>query len=163
MDAADELMKLYPMVFFACHTRHLRDPKTKQSLTSNQVGILQHLDGHRALPVLALARHMGVTPATMSLSINRLERLGYLKREKSETDRRVVNLLLTEDGERIKRAEQVLDRDLVAHLLSRLSQQERDEALHGLRLLAGAAEDAGKLKEQRSQEWLRQQEEKWQR
>ncbi len=47
----------------------------------------------------ALARDLGIDPAALTCSIDRLEIKGLLRRERSATDRRVVQLVLTPAGE----------------------------------------------------------------
>ena len=76
------VMTLYPRIYFACHTRHVRDPQTQRLLSRHQASILDHLDEIEPTTVMDLARHMGVTAATMSLAIDRLERKGYVVRLK---------------------------------------------------------------------------------
>src|SRR5437763_854710 len=87
-----------------------------------------------------LAGHMGVTPSTMSITIDRLQRGGYVIRERAADDRRRLQLRLTEAGERMKEAGSVLDPARVALLLDQLSAGDRRDALRGLQLLAVAAE-----------------------
>jgi DNA-binding MarR family transcriptional regulator len=108
-------------------------------LSRHQASILDHLDELDPMSVNDLARHMGVTPATMSLAIDRLERKGYVARNRDGTDRRRVHVRLTSAGVRIKEASSVLDPTLVESLLSRLTERERETAIHGLALLAAAA------------------------
>jgi DNA-binding MarR family transcriptional regulator len=48
-----------------------------------------------------LARDVALDPAAMTRALDRLEAKGLLKRVRSTEDRRVVNLVLTEEGERI--------------------------------------------------------------
>ena len=86
-----------------------------------------------------LARHMGVTPGTMSLAIDRLEKKGYVIRLRDTADRRRVQLRLTTAGVRVRQATSVLDPPRVESLLARLSDQEREAAINGVRLLADAA------------------------
>jgi DNA-binding MarR family transcriptional regulator len=139
-DPAQRLMELYPRIFFACHTRHVRDPKTKQTLSARQASILDHLDQVEALPLMDLAKHMSVTPSTMSLSIERLVRLGYVRRTRDRKDARRIALRLSPSGERIREANSVLAPARVRGLLDRLSPQERAKAIDGLALLARAAQ-----------------------
>jgi DNA-binding MarR family transcriptional regulator len=82
---------------------------------------------------------MGVTPSTMSLTVDRLERGGYVTRERSKADKRRVDLKLTPSGVRIKRQQKVLEPELVAAMLARLGDRPRQQALRGLELLAQAA------------------------
>ena len=57
---------------------------------------------------------MGVTASTMSLTVDRLQRGGYVHRERSTVDRRRVDLRLTEAGVRIKKQQKVLEPELVS-------------------------------------------------
>lgn len=139
-DLARRLMELYPRIFFACHTRHVRDPKTKRTLSARQASILDHLDEVEGLPLMDLAKHMGVTPSTMSLSIERLVQLGYVRRARDRKDARRIALRLSSAGERVRAANSVLAPARVRGLLDRLSPQERTKAIDGLALLARAAQ-----------------------
>ncbi len=137
---AERLLAAYPRIFFACHTRHRRDPRTRRQLSAHQGSILDHLDDVEPISLMDLARHMGVTPSTMSLNVDRLERKGYILRQRDSRDGRRVNLRLTAAGVRVKEAQSVLEPARVRGLLAVLSPAERRTALAGLELLARAAE-----------------------
>jgi DNA-binding MarR family transcriptional regulator len=134
------LMDFYPKIYFACHTRHVTDSETGAKLTAKQASVLDHLDSTEPVTLFDLAMHMGVTPSTMSLSIDRLAGMGYVKRERDKKDGRKTHLTLTRQGEKIKKAHSVLDPAAVEAVLNRLSTTERKLALDGLGLLAYAAE-----------------------
>ncbi|HYT67754.1 MAG TPA: MarR family transcriptional regulator [Vicinamibacterales bacterium] len=138
--AMSAVMTLYPRIYFACHTRHVRDPQSQRLLSRHQASILDHLDEIEPTIVMDLAAHMGVTPATMSLAIDRLERKGYVVRLKDAKDRRRVNVRLTSAGVRVREANSVLDPARVEALVARLTEAERTRAIEGLALLARAAE-----------------------
>jgi DNA-binding MarR family transcriptional regulator len=135
----ERVLSLYPRIFFACHTRHVRDERSGSVLTAHQASILDHLDERDPVNVGELAEHMGVTPGTMSVHLDRLERRGFVGRRRSEADGRQVELRLTADGVRVRDAKSVLDPDLVKRMLDRLSAADRREAIRGLALLAEAA------------------------
>ena len=138
-DAVRQVLNHYPRIFFACHTRHRRDPLTRKRLSQHQASILDHLDDVEPTNLMDLARHMGVTPSTMSLSIERLVRRGYVLRARDPRDRRRLQLLLSPAGVRVKEAQQVLEPARVRGLLAQLAGEDRDSALRGLALLARAA------------------------
>jgi DNA-binding MarR family transcriptional regulator len=85
-----------------------------------------------------LAAHMGVTAATMTLGLDRLERKGYVVRGKDPKDRRRVHVRLTTAGVRVREASSVLDPARVEAVVSRLTPDERTRAIEGLALLANA-------------------------
>lgn len=133
-------MELYPRIFFACHARHRRDPRTRRRISAHQGSILDHLDAVEPTSMNGLARHMGVTASTMSLSVDRLERLGYVKRTRDARDRRRVRLTLTPAGVRVKEAQSVLEPERVCGMLAQLTPARREAGVRGLEILAEAAE-----------------------
>jgi DNA-binding MarR family transcriptional regulator len=135
----ETVLACYPQIYFACHRRHVRDPRTETVLSAHQASVLDHLDTIEGTALLDLAQHMGVTASTMSLAVDRLERGGYVTRGRNKLDKRRVDLKLTAAGARIKRQQKVLEPELVAAMLARLDRSHRQEALRGLELLAEAA------------------------
>ena len=134
------MLAAYPRIYFACHTRHVRDPASGADVSAHQASILDHLDEVDAMSMTDLAEHMGVTVATMSLAIDRLERRAYVRRGRDPTDGRRVLLRVTPAGVRLREAKSVLDPVRVEQLLGQLSPADRDKALKGLELLARASE-----------------------
>lgn len=139
-EEADLVQSYYPRIFLACHTRHVNDPSKGVKLTSNQASILDHLDEEEPVTLQELSLHMGVTPSTMSITVNRLVNLGYVHRNKDKGDSRRIQLLLTTAGLRVKKSKSVLDDSRVRSMLARLNEEERTIALKGLGLLSYAAE-----------------------
>jgi DNA-binding MarR family transcriptional regulator len=137
----DLVLRCYPQIYFACHKRHVRDPATQVVISSHQASVLDHLDDIEATSLFDLARHMGVTASTMSITVDRLVRGGYVVRERSTEDRRRLDLRLTPAGLRIKGQQKVLEPELVAAVLARLDNRKRKQALRGLKLLAEASHD----------------------
>ena len=91
------------------------------------------------MSVTDLAGHMGVTVATMSLAIDRLEAKGYVRRDRDPTDRRRVLLRVTAGGLRVREAKSVLDPVRVEAVLAQLAPADRARALDGLAVLARAS------------------------
>jgi DNA-binding MarR family transcriptional regulator len=145
-DDVRKVMALYPRIFFACHTRHVADPKSGDELSAHQASILDHLDEVDPMGLVDLAQHMGVTPATMSIAVERLVQKGYVRRARSPIDTRRVELRLSAAGVRIKDSKSVLDEKRVRSMLSRLAAKDRSEAVRGLAALASAAEAEMKAK-----------------
>ena len=67
-------------------------------LTTPQLLVMQAIEKEGAPSTSALARHIVVSQATVTRIIDRLERAGLVRREKSSTDKRVVNVSLTDAG-----------------------------------------------------------------
>ena len=133
------LLDAYPRIYFACHTRHVRDPQSGYPVSAHQASILDHLDEVDGTTMTDLAGHMGVTVATMSLAIDRLEAKRYVRRDRDPNDRRRVLLRITPDGLRVREAKSVLDPARIEQVLAHLSPVDREKALKGLDLLARAS------------------------
>ena len=145
-EAAAAVMTAYPRIWFACHRRHVRDPESGTLLSSHQASILDHLDTIEATSLTTLASHLGVTPGTMSVAVDRLEKHAYVRRTWDERDRRRVQLRLTEAGARVRSANSALDPVRVEALLGRLTAEEQRAAISGLTILARGAEELGEPK-----------------
>lgn len=140
-EIVEDVLEFYPRIFHACHSRHVRDPNTREAVSTNQTRILDHLDDVEPTNLMGLARHMGVSASTMSLTVDRLVRRGYVTRSRDAADRRVVSLRLTRAGANLRDAQSVLDPIRVKAMIMRLSTAERQDALRGLALLARAANE----------------------
>src|SRR5947199_7711173 len=71
-------------------------------LTPSQYNVLRILRGEgKPLPILEVAgRTVTVVPGITGL-VDRLERAGFVRRERCETDRRVIYVALTERGKKV--------------------------------------------------------------
>jgi len=138
--AVTSLLRAYPRLYFACHVRHVMDPERKRLLSAHRAEILDHLDAIHAERLTNLARHMGVSASTMSLTICRLVRDGYVSSSRDRRDRRVVRLRLTAAGDRIRSHQEVLDPSRLRDLVSRLSPEDLHAGVRGIELLATAAD-----------------------
>ena len=142
MDAVSQVMRFYPRIFFACHTRHVRDARTRRTISAHQASILDHLDEIEPTGLNDLARHMGVTASTMCITVDRLIRARYVARTRDPRDGRRVALRITRAGARLRDQKSVLDADLVRAMLARMTPAERRDGLRGLELLARAADES---------------------
>src|SRR5690349_24631073 len=84
--AVRAVQRWYPQIYFACHTRHQRAASSESRLSAHDSGILSHLDEERPIAAAALARHLGIGAPTLSATLTRLEKLGYIVRTASAAD-----------------------------------------------------------------------------
>lgn len=138
-DDVFEVQRLYPQIYVACHTDHVRAVSTKWRISSQDASILVHLDRDSGLSPRTLASHLGVAPSTLSAAIARLAELGYLTNEPHGADRRKRELRLTARGAEAIASTSVLNADRVRALLKKLKPAERKAALRGLAILARGA------------------------
>ncbi|HIA99863.1 MAG TPA: MarR family transcriptional regulator [Gemmatimonadetes bacterium] len=136
----ETILSAFPRIYFACRPRQVTDPVDGRVLSFHQATILSHLDVVDPTMVGELANHLGVTASTMSLNLGRLEEAGYVTRQRDPEDRRVMNVCLTEAGERVRLAYSTLDPDRVGRMIDGLDPVRRRTALNGLTYLADAAD-----------------------
>ncbi|MGT2930586.1 fatty acid biosynthesis transcriptional regulator FabT [Streptococcus dentasini] len=82
-----------------------------------------------------IARELMVTLGTVTTSLNKLERKGYVKRHRSEVDRRVVHLSLTKKGRLIYRLHNRFHKNMVTQIIKGMNDMEiktLEGALHNL-------------------------------
>lgn len=130
------LLDAYPAIFLACHRRHVRDDESGKRVTENQASVLDHLDRQRSITLSKLAEHMGVGRSTMSITVGRLVRDGYIVRNRSKNDARSLGLRLTAAGARVKDQNSILDPELMRQLFRLMPGRELETALQGIELLA---------------------------
>ena len=133
------LQQLYPRIYIACHTDHVRAATSSVQLSARDSAILAHFEDSKSLRPSKLARHLGVARSTLSQALKKLVALGYISSQKNETDHRHLNLQLTKQGREAMQAASVLDKDKVAQLLRQLTPAQRKTGLEGLAVLARAA------------------------
>ncbi|MDP4147481.1 MAG: MarR family transcriptional regulator [Bacillota bacterium] len=82
---------------------HKIQPKMTESMhnhgvTSTQFFVLMYLRQKGSSKISDIAEFMGVKPSAVSFLIDRLEHNNFVFREHDKKDRRVVNIILSEEG-----------------------------------------------------------------
>jgi DNA-binding MarR family transcriptional regulator len=77
---------------------HSQKLMKESGLTAPQLLVMQAIEKEGRPSTSTLARHIAVSQATMTRIVDRLERAGLVKREKSTTDKRVIHVGLTAAG-----------------------------------------------------------------
>jgi DNA-binding MarR family transcriptional regulator len=131
----------YPQIWHSCHTHHPRGERSGDSLTDRESSVLVHVSAFAPASPKALAKHMGITPATLSAVIDRLLERGLLHRAQHASDRRRHELTITKPGERAVLEGSVLNAGRVQRALAKLPAAQRKRAVEGITLLAGACRE----------------------
>lgn len=87
-----------------------------------------------------VAKKLGVTVGTLTVSVNNLARKGYVERVRSDRDRRVVKLALTQKGRLLYRLHDKFHRDMVRETIKEMDEKEADVLMQGLKNLHGFLE-----------------------
>ena len=77
---------------------------TRHGINYNLWQVLVTLWSEHAVTPAAVAQHLQVEPAPISRDLDQLESLGYIPRGRSKTDRRVVDVVLTNKGVKVIKA-----------------------------------------------------------
>ena len=93
-------------------------------LTITEVHTIAAVGLYEQNPMNVVASRLGVTLATLTVTVSKLELKGYLKRNRSETDRRKVLLELTKRGKQVYRVHSLFHQRMVDEALSDLSPDE---------------------------------------
>ena len=107
-------------------TSQFKDVSIKEMHTIDAIGMYQE---HTTSEV---AKKLGITAGTLTVSINNLVRKGYVNRVRSEKDRRVVKLALTKKGRLLYRLHDKFHRDMVRETLTEMSEEEAEVLMKGL-------------------------------
>jgi len=81
--------------------------KRGHTLSLPKYKILYMLDRDGVLNVSQLATALGITPSAVIGVTDQLQAEGYVRKERGESDRRVVNIIMTDSGKAI--VEEVMD------------------------------------------------------
>jgi DNA-binding MarR family transcriptional regulator len=118
--------------------RRLRKELAPLGITGGQAALLWAIRSKPGVGVRELAEGEGVSPPAMTAYVHRLEAAGLVARRRSESDRRRVELALTEAGVRVLRSARSRRTAWLAARLKRLEPAELaavEAALPALRAL----------------------------
>ena len=96
------------------------------NLTFPQALVLTVLGEEGPVPISALAERTGSANSTVSGIVDRLEKLGLAKRQRSETDRRVIYVCTTEKYQELRAKTATDVSGYFSSLLSGMSREEQD-------------------------------------
>ncbi len=82
-----------------------------------------------------IAKKLGITVGTLTVCITNLEKKGYVRREKSLKDRRIVNIKLTEKSKIMLKSHRKFREDIMIDVLINLTNQEKEVLSNSLNSL----------------------------
>lgn len=118
------------IIYLYTESRRLTKGMASQfGLTGPQLTVLKLLESFGDLSFSSLSERIRAQNSTVTGIIDRMEREGYVRRERSTTDRRVIFIRLTEKGARLARFIQVEPMEIFRNALLDLSQGDLRELL----------------------------------
>ena len=95
-----------------------------KDITNNDMHVIEAVGIREPRNMSSVAKTLGITVGTLTISINGLVKKGYVHRVRSDADRRVVLVSLTENGEKAYHHHEKFHEDMIQSLLKDLSEEE---------------------------------------
>ncbi|RHP30699.1 MarR family winged helix-turn-helix transcriptional regulator [Lachnotalea sp. AF33-28] len=108
-----------------------------KDITNNDMHVIEAIGISTMKNMSTIARALSVTVGTLTISMNSLVKKGYVVRNRSEKDRRVVYISLTEKGRKAYRHHEEFHKKMIDAMTKDLSQEETQvlvKALTNLRV-----------------------------
>ena len=131
----DSLVRIYTGIMWI-EENELRKSKFSD-LTMKEMHAIHAISMYDQKSASQVAKELHLTPGTLTTTINRLEKKGYVTRIRSEVDRRVIRLGLTKKGRVIYRSHEAFHNMMVKSFLKDLDAKEITIIEKALRNLEG--------------------------
>lgn len=112
-----------------------------KDLTNNDMHIIEAVGVKEEKNMSSVAKSLSVTTGTLTIAMNSLVKKGYVERVRSEEDRRVVLLSLSEKGKRAYKHHKVFHENMIKATVDRLSDDEKQTLAKALVNLKGYFEE----------------------
>lgn len=96
-----------------------------KELTVNEMHVMDAIDIDAPKNMSSVARELSVTTGTLTISVNGLVKKGYVERIRSEEDRRVVLVSLTEKGRKAYAEHQKFHKQMIDAVITGLDEKEQ--------------------------------------
>ena len=136
-EGVDELVGLISRSSFAAFLRGA-EQWARLDVTMPQMKVLMLLGLHGSAPVSQLAQQMRVSPPNVTGILDRLEQHGWVRRTSDLHDRRVVRVVLTDEGQRLLDGIQEASAARTRARLAEIAPEDQEALRRGLRALLTA-------------------------
>ena len=96
-----------------------------QGITTNDVHVMEAIGPKDCKNMTTVAKMLAVTTGTLTISMNSLVKKGYVNRIRSEEDRRVVLVSLTEKGQKAFFHHQKFHQEMIDSIVAELDDAEK--------------------------------------
>ena len=134
-ETADEVVTTLRKIIRAIDIQSKKLTKT-YGLTGPQLIVLKEIRKDPTRPISIISREVSLSQATVTTILNRLEQQGFAKRQRSEQDKRKVNLLLTDKAEAILNERPSLLQEEFSGKFAKIEDWEKHMILASLERLA---------------------------
>ncbi|MDD3369302.1 MAG: MarR family transcriptional regulator [Lachnospiraceae bacterium] len=96
-----------------------------ENVTVNDVHVMEAIGVNTPKNMSAVAKELSVTTGTLTISVNSLVKKDFVKRIRSEKDRRVVLVSLTEKGKKAYAEHKLFHQKMIEGVIKNLSEEEQ--------------------------------------
>ena len=128
MDINETLNEVLVKLFRDINTIEERAIRTEEyrDMTANDMHVIEAIGTGEPKNMTTVAKLLSVTTGTLTISMNALVKKGYVQRVRSEEDRRVVLVSLTEKGKRAFAHHKRFHDEMIRQVLKGLDGQEQE-------------------------------------
>ena len=106
-----------------------------RDVTANDMHVIEAIGTGEARNMTSVARSLDVTTGTLTISVNSLVKKGYVDRVRSEEDRRVVLISLSEKGKRAYLHHRKFHDQMISVVVEELTEEEQQVLERAVRKL----------------------------
>ncbi len=128
-----DINNYFTSIYYHLHSTH------EDSISHQSVRILQMIQKEDEVTVRDIAELLNISHNTASEHIKKLERNGWVKKERDFDDQRKVHIHLTTEGLLVLKKNAELDDQKLQHALNQLSGEDQQLILQAFRLLSEVA------------------------
>lgn len=118
---------------------HIEEYSIKQGVFSDlsitEIHTVEAVGLYGSKTMSEIAAELEITMGTLTTAVDKLIRKGYLERNRSDSDRRIVNVSLTQRGKLAYRIHEKFHMDMVKAIMSDFTSEEEEILLNALRKL----------------------------
>ena len=127
MDINSTLNEVLVKLFRSVNTIEEKAIRTEeyQDVTPNDMHVIEAIGLDTAKNMTSVAKTLEVTTGTLTIAVNSLVKKGYVDRVRSEEDRRVVLVSLSDKGKKAYLHHRKFHEDMIEAVVSEMSEEEQ--------------------------------------
>lgn len=109
------------------------------NLSLREIHVLEtvlHMEETNENTSAKIAQALYITPGTLTTTVHSLSEKGYLKRTKDSKDKRIVRIIVTEQGKNAQHMHEIFHEDMTSYILEQLTEEEIQVFSRSLQKLA---------------------------
>ena len=128
MDISNTLNEMLVKLFRNINVIEERALRTEEynNMTANDMHVIEAIGMEEQKNMTSVARSLDVTTGTLTISVNNLVKKGYVDRVRSEQDRRVVLISLSEEGKKAYLHHQKFHDKMIDAVVEELTEEEEE-------------------------------------